>query len=336
MENCRVCLKIPTFPTELSQKDKKSFFQITGVELNESKQEILCKKCYSLFMVAIKFRSDAIKSDEFFQKLQLEVEPEVNPELKFEVFIEEGQETLKIEPQEAKKCRKSSKEPYICHFCDARMLRYQDLVAHMKAHKRERRMICRCCDKKFTDKLKLANHERSYRRQKLRGTSLVCQHCGSVYPDPKSLAMHARIHTGVMNFKCTIEGCTEAFREKRAYYSHFVLSHGIKKPCVCLDCGTSYTNHISLRTHRRMHHTDQEKLFECVECPGKKFLTKRNLDDHIAFKHRGERHFQCTACPKSYGNSKNLRRHLRDNHQELYLEMVRTGKRIKKTKIEPS
>lgn len=345
MENCRVCLKAPDSSIQLSQEYKKKFFQITGVELDETKKEILCKKCFGMLLVVLKFRKEAIEADEWFRKQDPDVDDEVfleeelKPELKFEVFIEEGQVPIQLEKETVaqekvlKKYIPKPKDPYICYFCEEKFRRYQDILAHMKIHKKERRHTCRCCDKFFADKVKLANHERSYRRKQSYSSSLVCQHCGSVYSDVKGLAMHARIHTGNLNLKCTIDGCTEAFREKRAYYRHFITSHGIKRPCVCTDCGTSYSNHISLRTHRRMYHNDQSKLHKCPECPDKKFLTKANLDDHIAFKHRGERNHVCSACPKSYGNPKNLRRHFHDNHHELYLEMIRKGKFRKNVKI---
>lgn len=337
MKKCRVCLSNPQVPVHLSQENKKKFFQITGVELNETKEEIVCKKCFEVLLVAFKLRQDAIEADVWFRKQEIEAEvtleeseEDLKPELKFEVFVGEGPELIqqeeKVEKSAPKKYIPKVKEPYICYFCEQQIRRYVDLVQHMKIHKKERRHTCRCCEKLFTDKKKLDNHERLYRRRQIRGTSLVCQHCGNMYAHPKGLAMHARIHSDNMKLKCTIEGCTEAFREKRAYYRHFVNSHGIKQPCVCLDCGTSYSNHLSLRTHRRMFHSEQEMLYDCPECPEKHFLTKKTLEAHMAFKHRGERHFVCTACPKSYGNRKNLRRHLRDNHQELYLDMIRSGK----------
>lgn len=66
-------------------------------------------------------------------------------------------------------------------------------------------------------------------------------------------------------------------------------------------------------------------------------LNEKNKNKHFirlqAFKHRGERKFACNACPRSYGTSNNLKRHIHDSHQELYLEMVRTGKIRKNTKI---
>lgn len=358
MENCRVCLDKPKSPIQLSEENKKIFFQITGVELTETKKEIVCKKCFEVLLVALKFREDAIEADDWFRKQDLdeevtleeseeatleESEEELKPELKIKIFIKEGSGTIEqneissddVKKGTPKKYIPKEKEPYICYFCEEKLRRYHDLVAHMRVHKQERRLMCRCCEKVFTCKIKRANHERSYRRKIVRGCSLVCQHCGTIFNSEKGLAMHSRVHTGVMNFKCTLEGCTEAFREKRAYYSHFVTKHGIKRPCVCLDCGTSYSNHISLRTHRRMYHTEQEKLLSCPECPDKKFLTTKNLEDHMAFKHRGERRHACSICPKGYGSRKNLKRHIRDVHRELYLELHQKGK-FRKIRKQPT
>lgn len=250
MENCRVCRETHHSFIILSQENKKKFFQITGIELDEMSKENLCEKCYEELLLAWNFRVKAIATDEWYQEQQKKIDEK---ETKIEVYVDEGSSTISIDTtlknELTNEVEVKEKVPkcYICYFCEEKFKQYLKLRAHMREHKRQRRLICRCCDKAHANRKQLAYHERSIRRKQLQSSSYVCQHCGNIYNDIKSLAMHGRVHSDKKPLKCTIEGCNEAFREKRAYYSHFPIAHGIKRPCFCVDCGTSYINHISLR-----------------------------------------------------------------------------------------
>ncbi|XP_063702128.1 zinc finger protein 600-like [Culicoides brevitarsis] len=318
---CRVCLKNVDSPKILSLTDKKKFFQITGVELDEFTVDYLCKKCSRQLMISYEFRTRAIKSDELLQKQVPETKIddfEELPEVKIALF--EAAEVHE-EPEKEKKVEKL----FICDICDERFERFRQISDHIRAHRRDLGRYCRFCDKVFETRSICSAHERNHMLRQSTIRPCVCEHCGKNYTNLRQLKMHSRTHNE--SYKCTMEGCTDAFTQKRAYYSHFAKKHGIARPCVCDDCGNTFSNHLTLRNHRRLFHDEGVKVF-CPECPNK-FLNQGQLDNHIAVKHRGERKHSCEICSRSYGRSTHLKRHYHDSHYDHYLELVKTKPRWK-------
>lgn len=271
MENCRVCLRNLESPVPLNDEDKQKFLLITGVTLDNVTEEFLCKRCSKLLLVSWNFRLEAINADDWFRKDDLLA----SDDFKSEVPIEEVEEEV-LEAMPLKVDKKDN--PFICDLCGSQFSCYRKILTHIRMHRKELGRFCRFCDKVFENRSQMSHHERKHIKKANRvSSSYVCENCGKNYSNLRQLQMHARTHMD--SYKCTLPGCSDAFTQKRAFYGHFATKHGIKQPCVCADCGNTFSNHLTLKNHRRLFH-DEGIKFSCPECP-KTCLNQGQLDSHI-------------------------------------------------------
>lgn len=88
------------------------------------------------------------------------------------------------------------------------------------------------------------------------------------------------------------------------------VTHSVKKPYKCDDCGKSFTWNSELKRHKRVH--TGERPYTCGEC-GNCFGRQSTLKLHQRI-HTGEKPYQCGQCGKSFRQSSNLHQHHRLHH----------------------
>src|SRR4029434_7758026 len=84
-----------------------------------------------------------------------------------------------------------------------------------------------------------------------------------------------------------------------------MMTHTGKKPHECSQCGNSFKDTSSLKTHQRIH--TGEKLHQCSQC-GKAFSRINNFKTHQRI-HTGEKPYQCSQCGKAFSQIGHLKSH---------------------------
>jgi uncharacterized Zn-finger protein len=69
---------------------------------------------------------------------------------------------------------------------------------------------CKTCDRKFSKRSSLTQHQR-YHRDNQR---FKCTYCYKSFNSKYTRVVHERLHTGEKPFKCQKPGCSKAFPQK--------------------------------------------------------------------------------------------------------------------------
>ena len=121
------------------------------------------------------------------------------------------------------------------------------------------------------------------------------------------------------------EICKIEFSDSLKLRQHMDIKHGKTEPVQCRECGKSFKNMQSWRSHvRAMHQSDQGKINVCHLCPAS-FRAVSNLNQHIKQIHLKKREFTCKICSKKFFNKPLLKRHLRthglDESKRVFCEI---------------
>lgn len=96
------------------------------------------------------------------------------------------------------------------------------------------------CERIFTTKYSLSRHMQTHRKKK----DFKCKECDKTFSIKQNLIEHEFVHTGQLPYLCNFEGCTERFRQrgklalhrqthknynKKAYRSHNLINEGETK-----------------------------------------------------------------------------------------------------------
>ncbi|XP_030050236.1 gastrula zinc finger protein XlCGF7.1 [Microcaecilia unicolor] len=157
---------------------------------------------------------------------------------------------------------------------------------------------CSECDKCFSQKGKLRQHEIAHTGHK----PFKCSECDKCFRQKSDLQRHKITHTGHKPFKCS--ECDKHFSHKFNLQRHKMM-HMEHKPFKCSECDTCFSQKCKLQLHK-MNHSGQ-KPFQCSEC-GKYFCQKSKLQRH-KLTHTGHKSFKCSECDKCFRQKWSLQRH---------------------------
>ena len=175
---------------------------------------------------------------------------------------------------------------------------------------------------------------------------VTCAICSRSFNKKTNLGRHLRtVHgdsTEPGTYQCGV--CQAQFGKKRLLRSHMctVSSQNTQSSDVqqeqCNICEETFSSHIGLIRHKRIHMEAQEKEVNCDVCHATfptKTAMQRHKRTHILARRKlciGPHGRTCAICFESYSCRSNLRKHQRTSHPDALLKhMVNTSADRKKT-----
>lgn len=195
--------------------------------------------------------------------------------------------------------------PHNCEVCGKTFPRLYNLKIHMTVHA-ERTISCDECGKSYKSMATLQAHKNTV-HQVAEGSSIICDICGVVLKNRKSLLQHEQMHTLGKRFSCDV--CNEKFHRKDALNRHIVRIHVEERFFTCQVCGTRFNTNETLQDHLKIH--ESERPHEC-NCCKRRFPQRSALERHMR-SHTGEKPFTCRVCGLAFSRSYRLKYHLQQH-----------------------
>lgn len=179
----------------------------------------------------------------------------------------------------------------------------QDIPAKIQNQTDKTSLICEICGKIYKNKKSMRTHMLTHTRNIIK----PCEICGKLLT-AVNYSRHVNSHSGLHKHECNF--CNKTFNQLSNLKSHLTI-HTNEKPFKCKVCDEKFRNHGALCAHNKSHsdlkHNNYEpKKTSCHIC-GKMF-TENNLRKHLIV-HTDERPFKCTICDKSYKYAETLASH---------------------------
>ena len=131
---------------------------------------------------------------------------------------------------------------------------------------------------------------------------LKCDQCDKCFSQKEELVQHERTHTEDKPFECN--QCGKRFYLEGNLFLHKEIHRG--KPFECNYCNKCFSHKGHLNEHRRIH--TGEKPFSCNQCD-KRFNRKSLLKQHQVT-HTRENCFEFTQFDQSSGQPETVERHI--------------------------
>lgn len=235
---------------------------------------------------------------------------------------------------------------YRCLFeaCDKAYNRPSLLDQHERTHLNERPFVCpeEGCDKSFFRNSHLQVH--AFAHQTDSEKPFQCSICGKGATTPQLLKRHELTHT--KKYKCTEEGCSEAYYRYQSLKHHVDTVH--KQLLTCEECNKRFQRPLKLSEHKLKYHGDvlaflcthtgcflsfkdatalqqhQKKAHPILECPkcGVSCTSAKALKTHQLVHETGKTLWKCKACGVQTVKKVDLIKHYQDIHGEVPDEVL--------------
>ncbi|XP_073966435.1 uncharacterized protein [Choristoneura fumiferana] len=147
-----------------------------------------------------------------------------------------------------------------CPHCGEECRSDEGLGRHQREHHAQRALLCRECNKWFSDAQSWGTHRaRAHLNQRLKepprarprpAHAFVCETCGSECTSLTNLAAHQRRHSGARPHACPAPGCPLCFSSLHNMRRHHRVVHLGQRPQVkCGTCGKLLAHAASLKLH---------------------------------------------------------------------------------------
>jgi len=186
--------------------------------------------------------------------------------------------------------RHTGDRPHVCEHCGFSYFHRASLRDHILRQHRDEvaaadseqlAFRCRRCGARFPQKCELRRHVVERHRPETPKERSLCAHCGKSFSRASTLALHVRLHTGLLPHKCG--NCEAAFPTRTALRQHSLRhANPLDYPHVCATCGRRFALPSGLSNHERVH--SGLKPFNCDHC-GRQFGRRYRLSRHILQNH---------------------------------------------------
>lgn len=198
-----------------------------------------------------------------------------------------------------------------------------DLMTSLRALYRHRRQVhgelkphkCDRCPMAFQNSSALRKHLRTPHNRDAKRQPYLCDLCPQICADKSVFKIHRRTHTGENSFVCDI--CSRSLGTKNSLVQH-MRTHTNERPFVCPQCSKTFRQETGFRRHQ-LRHTDH-RPHKCNWCI-KAFLTKCQLSRHL-LSHTGERPHVCPICKRGYTKRYACKKHIRNAHKDVDVDVV--------------
>jgi hypothetical protein len=217
---------------------------------------------------------------------------------------------------------------YQCSECEASYLSRITLQSHIEQVHERKKHQCSTCGEVFESMIRLETHTAlQHDKSKL----FKCQTCSATYTRRLTLNHHiASVHDKSLGHLCP--ECGENFATRQKMKDHVFVVHegqGYK----CQFCSNIYKNKTSRQAHvRKIHEGIKPEPQKCSQCE-KIYSTPKSLKLHISAVHEKKRPYACHLCDLSFGQTGNLKTHLKGKHKEFSFSGILKGGKKPKGKI---
>ena len=136
----------------------------------------------------------------------------------------------------------------------------------------------------------------------------ICDECGRVLANAKSLKAHKQTHIGGKPFQCEV--CDKVFSRSGQLTEHMRIHTG-EEPYLCQECSKVFRTQGTLSRHMRVH--SGARPYECLPC-GVSFALSRNLTRHNQRVHNENGDFLCQICRCRFSQQYYFSRHYEAKH----------------------
>ncbi|XP_034192718.2 uncharacterized protein LOC117609992 [Osmia lignaria lignaria] len=223
-----------------------------------------------------------------------------------------------------KKC--IDKTIWQCKSCNRIFSTRTVLLNHERTHKKEKMNIeCNVCGKKLSSKNSLIYHKRSMHSTE---RPHMCHYCGGSFLSKEARLIHERIHTGERPYVCKV--CNMEYKCSSNLNQHMKIHSGAK-PYKCKHCSKCFTRKGALSVHERVH--TGEKPFSCDTC-GRTFSQKNDMLKHT--KAHQSKSLHCEQCNETFTRKNDILKHvtLHEQNNSMIEEYAEVQKQVESYNID--
>ena len=196
---------------------------------------------------------------------------------------------------------------FVCRYCNKKFAHFSTLQNHLRTHTGDKPFQCKFCNRRFAQSGVLKAHLRTHTGDK----PFPCMYCGKMFAQSTTLTNHLRTHTGHKPYVCQF--CSKSFSQPSTLRKH-ELSHTKERPYPCKFCGKAFAQQSTLTNHLRSH--TGQRPYKCHFCE-KSFAQLSTLDRHLRLHSSVSlKPYQCRHCSKSFSYFSNLSSHMQSHEQE--------------------
>ncbi|CAH2048425.1 unnamed protein product, partial [Iphiclides podalirius] len=141
-----------------------------------------------------------------------------------------------------------SLQKYSCDQCSAECLSKNELMYHEYLHFGIRPFHCKYCPSAYTSKSSLARHLKKHSN-----VQYICDHCNRTYKIKGVFVMHMYTHMPEKHVVC--DDCGKSFPQKSTRKTHVDTCHRkLPPPCACQICPKRFRRTSILRDHMKKVH----------------------------------------------------------------------------------